>query len=83
MEVTLNQAEQEFLFRPISGQGGFQGLLGRLRKRLDRKSGKLTLTSGDLERIPRYAFTYGNGGWEGRLCGIFSRHLGDTFDQGN
>jgi hypothetical protein len=76
MEVVLNQDEIDYLFRPISGQGGFQGLLKRLRVRLDKNSGKLTLTKGDLERIPRYAFEYGNGGWEGRLRGIFGRHLG-------
>ena len=78
MDIILNESEQEFLFRPISGEGGFQGLLRRLRRRLDRQSGTVCLTSGDLERIPRYAFNYGNGGWEGRLRGIFERHLGPT-----
>jgi hypothetical protein len=30
-------------------------------------TGLLTPTRRDLERIPRYAFDYGNGGWENRL----------------
>jgi hypothetical protein len=78
-QVTLNGKEIEILFRqdPATRRdGGYQSLLVRLQNNTDRASGALALTSGDLERIPRYAFDYGNGGWEGRLMGIFRRHLG-------
>ena len=36
------------------------------------------VTDQELEQIPRYAFDYGQGGWEDRLRAIFSRHLGGS-----
>jgi len=77
--VTLNTAEIEVLFRQdpaTQRDGGYQSLLVRLQNNTDRATGALTLTDSDLERIQRYAFDYGNGGWEDRLTGIFQRHLG-------
>jgi len=79
MEIILNQTEMEVLFRQdpaTKRDGGFQGFLVRLQNNTNRSTGRLILTSQDLERIPRYAFDYGNGGWEGRLKNIFQRHLG-------
>jgi hypothetical protein len=49
-----------------------------LQKRLRRGTGELKLTDEDLERLARYAFDMGNGGWEDRLIGIFGRELGPT-----
>ncbi|MCA8949121.1 MAG: aspartyl-tRNA synthetase [Planctomycetes bacterium] len=62
--------------------GGYQSLLVRLQERVDRATGALALTDEDLERIPRYAFDYKNGGWEDRLRGIFRRHLGPRLGRG-
>jgi hypothetical protein len=79
MQVTLNAGEIEILFRQDprrERRGGYQGFLVRLQRKTDRTSGALTLTDSDLEKIPRYAFDYGNGGWEDRLRGVFERHLG-------
>ncbi len=76
MIVTLDETELAVLLRRISGTGGFQNLLRRLGTRVDRGTGQLRLSALDLERIPRYAFDYGNGGWENRLRDIFGRHLG-------
>lgn len=39
-------------------------------------TGQLNLSADDLEKLPRYAFDYGNGGWESRLVAVFGRHLG-------
>jgi hypothetical protein len=81
MDIILNAGEMEILFRQDPGtarRGGYQSLLVRLQRNTNRQSGALTLTETDLEKIPRYAFIYGNGGWEGRLRGIFERHLGAT-----
>lgn len=80
MRVTLNTEETEILFRQdpaTQRNGGYQGLLVRLQGNTNRTTGELLLSDSDLERIPRYAFDYGNGGWEGRLMGIFQRHLGN------
>lgn len=81
MNITLNSAEIDVLFRqdPATRRdGGFQGFLVRLRRRTDQTTGALLLTASDLEKIPRYAFDYGNGGWENRLKSIFERHLGSN-----
>lgn len=62
---------------PSTGpDGGWQGLLVRLQNKVNRATGELVLDAQDLEQIPRYAFDYGNGGWEDRLTGIFGRTLG-------
>lgn len=79
MLVTLNATEMKVLFRqdPATRRnGGYQSLLVRLQGNINSATGELALTDSDLERIPRYAFDYGNGGWEGRLMAIFRRHLG-------
>jgi len=77
--IYLNQREIGILFKqnPASiGDGGYQQLLVTLQKQLDPNSGKLTLSPQMQEKIARYAFNYGNGGWEDRLMSIFSRTLG-------
>jgi hypothetical protein len=74
--VFLTQGEVTILDRHVAGFGGYQSLLRRLQSRINRSNGRLDLYPQDLEKIPRYAFDYGNGGWEGRLIGVFSRILG-------
>ena len=74
--IVLNASETSELNKPNTGEGGFQGFLEHLQRQLDRHTGEITLTDADLEKIPRYAFDYGNGGWEDRLIAMFSRHLG-------
>ena len=79
--VTLTSTEIEILDRQASGtenDGGFQGLLVELQGLLNRQTGALVLNAEQLEKIPRYAFDYKNGGWEDRLKGIFSRTLGSN-----
>lgn len=78
MQVILSTHEMTVLFRQVNGQGGFQSLLRRLRRKVDRQSGTIKLSAIDREQIPRYAFDYGNGGWENRLREIFGDHLGPT-----
>lgn len=77
--VTLNPNEIEILDRQdptTENEGGFQQLLVELQGLLNRQTGALALSTEHLEKIPRYAFDYRNGGWEDRLKGIFSRTLG-------
>jgi hypothetical protein len=79
--VTLTPIELAELDRQdpaTKGNGGYQRLLVNLQNKVDRLTRRLTLTSRDLERIARYAFDYGNGGWEGRLRRIFGRSLGSN-----
>ena len=75
MKVNLNPAEREVLFRQRPGRsGGFQCLMLKLQSNITA-NGDLHLDDDDLERIPRYAFDYGGGGWEDRMKAIFERHL--------
>jgi hypothetical protein len=76
---TLNNVERDILFRQdenTGNDGGWQRLLVKLQSQLNATTLEIGLDGSDLERIPRYAFDYGNGGWEERLRGIFERHLG-------
>lgn len=56
--------------------GGYQRLMVRLQRKLDRSTGHLELDARDLEQIQRYASAYGQGGWQERLHAVFARHLG-------
>jgi hypothetical protein len=77
--VTLTAAEIAVLDRQdpsTASDGGYQSFLVDLARRVDKATGRLDLYPDDLERIPRYAFDYGQGGWEDRLKSIFGRELG-------
>jgi hypothetical protein len=79
--VTLNPEELSVLDRQAPStkeNGGWQNLLVTLQEKVDRKGRSIRLDVSDLERIQRYAFSYGNGGWENRLRAIFQRILGPT-----
>ena len=83
MKVTLNAREVRVLLRQEPAtvrHGGYQSLLIKLQRQFDPSTNEITLLSADRERIRRYAFQYGNGGWEDRLTGIFSRTLGPNLD---
>lgn len=79
MTFFLNQPELAILFRQdpgTSANGGFQHLLVSMQYRVNRNTGRIILFDRDIERIHRYAFAYGHGGWEWRLKDIFGRLLG-------
>jgi hypothetical protein len=79
--VKLNPQELAILDRQspwTKDNGGWQNLLVTLQEKTNRQSASLTLDVSDLERIGRYAFSYGNGGWENRLRAIFQRTLGPS-----
>ncbi len=79
--ITLNAAEIEILFRqdPLTkDDGGWQRLLITLQELTDQTTGEIEIPPRILERIQRYAFDYGNGGWENRLTSVFGRTLGPS-----
>jgi len=79
MEIFLTNSEIAELDRQrpnTKKDGGWEGLLVGLQEKVDRVTGRLVLDQQDLERLPRYAFDYGRGGWEKRLQSIFGRTLG-------
>ncbi len=79
MLITLNAAEIDRLFKQdpaTKTDGGWQKLLVSLQEKVDTTTGEIDLDADDLEKIPRYAFDYKQGGWEDTLIAIFSRTLG-------
>jgi hypothetical protein len=83
MALYLNPREIAVLFRqnPHTAHcGGFQWFLIQLQRRTNVNTGRIFLVPRDFERIFRYAFGYGNGGWENRLTQIFGRILGPNLD---
>jgi len=79
--LILNATEMGILFRQdpaTKDDGGWQRLLVTLQELTDQATGEITIPPRILERIQRYAFDYGNGGWEDRLTEIFGRTLGQT-----
>ena len=77
--VVLNHAEIAELDRQdpdTEKDGGFQGFLVKLQRKLRRGTQELILDEKDLEKISRYAFDSGKGTWENRLVHIFSLELG-------
>lgn len=80
---TLNKDEMALLFSQDPStrtDGGFQSLMVALQDATTQESQVIELSDSLLERIQRYAFQYGNGGWESRLLGIFERTLGPRLD---
>lgn len=69
-KAELNEHESEALMRKVNGEGGFQSLLRALQRGFDRRSGTLTVTAEQIERINRYTQQYGAGGFEDRLDGV-------------
>jgi hypothetical protein len=79
----LNQSEEDILHQQnpeTKEDGGWQRLLVKLQEQFNLGSKEITLYPEDKERIKKYAFSYGNGGWEDRLKGIFGRVLGSNLD---
>jgi hypothetical protein len=81
IKLTVGELAELNKQRPETAQdGGFQGYMVQLQYRANEDSGELEIGEEDLEKIPRYAFHYKNGGWEDRLKKIFSRTLGQNLN---
>jgi hypothetical protein len=79
IKLTVGELAELNKQRPeTAADGGFQNYLPQLQYRANEDSGELEIGAEDLEKIPRYAFEYKNGGWEDRLKKIFSRTLGSN-----
>jgi hypothetical protein len=65
MKIQLSTAEIARYGRPVRGRGGFQTLLRRIAKQIS-PGGVLTISEADLEKLLRYSFQYGQGGFQDR-----------------
>ncbi|MDB6078442.1 MAG: aspartyl-tRNA synthetase [Akkermansiaceae bacterium] len=82
--LPLNAAELAEIAKQdprTKGDGGFQSFMVRLQDLVDHRTKTITITDDIAARAQKYAFKYGNGGWEDRLTSIFGRHLGSRLDQ--
>jgi hypothetical protein len=83
LDIVLNAEEIAELDKQDPAKeknGGFQRLMVWFQRRVDRVTGRLTLTVQDMQRIRMYAFKYGDGSWERWLLAAFSRTLGPRPD---
>jgi hypothetical protein len=65
MKIQLTPGEVARYTRQVRGQGGFQTLLRRIAKQIT-PDGLLTVSESDLEKLIRYSFQYGQGGFQER-----------------
>ena len=65
MKIQLSPGEIARFRRPVRGQGGFQVLLRRIAKKIG-DDGVIEVSDADLEKIVRYSFSYGQGGFQER-----------------
>lgn len=70
--VKLNDNAIEELNKPISGKGGNQDFLKKLKSQYDHNDKILEYDDNDLEKLKRYANEYGNGGFQTRFKAILS-----------
>ena len=68
MWVELSQAIRNRLMRPVNGKGGFQTLLRKLRGQLN--GDWVLVTPEDAERLSRYSYAYGGGGFQRRTSPV-------------
>lgn len=76
MRIMLTPTEVTTLMQHVEGQGGWQSLFRRLQGGYNPKTGEITISTGDVERLRGYCNEYGDGGWQGRLRQTFRRTLG-------
>jgi hypothetical protein len=79
MKIKLTYGELKDLLKQSpnsSNDGGFQSYLVQLGYRVDDISGELDLDNEDINRIGKYATSYGGGGFQSRIFRIFGRTLG-------
>lgn len=67
--IGLDAEDHEHLMRPINGKGGFQSFLAQLQNSIEEygEGWCLTLTGEQVLKLGRYAWDYGDGGYEKRL----------------
>lgn len=64
MQIPLSSALRAKLSMPVRGGGGFQSLLRKLQRQIT--NGTIHVDASDVERLLRYSFQYGGGGFQER-----------------
>ncbi len=65
MRIQLTDNEAARFQKPVNGRGGFQTLLRRMQKSIDGEN-VLDVSDADVEKVIRYFFQYGQGGFQDR-----------------
>ena len=65
MRIQLTPAEVRKYQKPVRGRGGFQALLRRIVRCME-PTGAVNVSDADLEKLVRYSFKYGQGGFQDR-----------------
>ena len=69
--IKLSDKELVLLSRTITGSGGWQSLLRKLRQNI--RGNNLVLSNKDIGKIIKYTLDYGQGGYEDRLLPIVKK----------
>lgn len=72
MKIQLTEGEAAKFRKPVNGRGGFQTLLRRVQKNIDANN-VLEVSQADLEKIVKYFFSYGQGGFQERAKPLAKR----------
>jgi hypothetical protein len=64
-KVQLSASEAARCRKPIRGRGGFQTLLKKIASKIGADN-TVVLSDDDLEKLLRYSFNYGRGGFQER-----------------
>lgn len=64
--IQLTASDVAKFKKPVRGRGGFQSLLRAIAKKI-QLDGTVNLTDRETERLVRYSFQYGPGGFEDRM----------------
>jgi hypothetical protein len=62
MKIELSNLEVARISKPVKGRGGFQSLLRRIQNQIHGNI--LEASDGDIEKLVRYSFHYGQGGFQ-------------------
>ena len=80
MQIKLTATEVQAPMQHVAGQGGWQSLFRRLQGGFDPRTGEITVSPADVEKLREYCNEYGDGGWQGHLRQIFRRTLGSNLN---
>ena len=65
VKVQLSDSAAARVRKPVRGKGGFQALLRKIAKKIADDNSVL-LSDDELEKLLRYSFDYGGGGFQER-----------------
>jgi hypothetical protein len=70
VEIELTPDEVALVQKGLSGDGGYQRILTRMQGWLQPGTNRILVPLNELDNVVRYAFDYGKGGFQSRMCSV-------------